>query len=129
MHSSTLSLTARCPVWWLSPSGPGSPAEAWAAGGSGSLFVSVDGGETWRRDKVRRLRTVLRRARPRIGVLSARAPEFEAALAALAVAFCCLQATDNVAGNLYTVKFLDPQTGFVLGNDGLLLRYRGRGAR
>ncbi|WIA16777.1 hypothetical protein OEZ85_013426 [Tetradesmus obliquus] len=57
---------------------------AYACGGSGSLFKSVDGGKSWKRDK----------------------------------------ATDNVAGNLYAIKFFKGN-GFILGNDGILLRYIG----
>lgn len=57
--------------------------EAYACGGSGSLFKSVDGGKTWKRDK----------------------------------------AADNIAGNLYAIKFFGPSTGFVLGNDSIILRY------
>ena len=57
--------------------------EAWAAGGSGSLFQSEDAGQTWRRER----------------------------------------GTDDTAGNLYSIKFQDEKNGFVLGNDGLLLRY------
>eukprot|EP00252_Welwitschia_mirabilis_P014642 TRINITY_DN3221_c0_g1_i1.p1 TRINITY_DN3221_c0_g1~~TRINITY_DN3221_c0_g1_i1.p1 ORF type:complete len:419 (-),score=90.89 TRINITY_DN3221_c0_g1_i1:391-1647(-) len=59
--------------------------EAWAAGGSGILLRTVDGGKTWIRDK----------------------------------------AADNIAANLYAVKFIDEKRGFVLGNDGVLLRYVG----
>jgi photosystem II stability/assembly factor-like uncharacterized protein len=33
--------------------------------------------------------------------------------------------TDNVAGNLYNVKFNSDDSGFILGNDGILLRYVG----
>lgn len=59
--------------------------EAWAAGGSGILLRSTNGGKTWTRDK----------------------------------------AADNIAANLYSVKFIDEKKGFVLGNDGVLLRYLG----
>lgn len=59
--------------------------EAWAAGGSGVLLKTIDGGKTWVRDKV----------------------------------------ADNLAANLYTVKFVGEKQGFVLGNDGVLLRYLG----
>ncbi|XP_021846341.1 photosystem II stability/assembly factor HCF136, chloroplastic [Spinacia oleracea] len=59
--------------------------EAWAAGGSGVLLRSSNGGKSWARDK----------------------------------------AADNIAANLYSVKFIDDKTGFVLGNDGVLLRYLG----
>ena len=60
--------------------------EAWAAGGSGTLFRSDDGGLSWRRER----------------------------------------GADSVPGNLYAVKFSkDGKTGFVLGNDGVLLRYIG----
>jgi photosystem II stability/assembly factor-like uncharacterized protein len=34
--------------------------------------------------------------------------------------------TDDVAANLYTVKFNDNDNGFILGNDGVLLKYNGR---
>lgn len=34
------------------------------------------------------------------------------------------KATDNVAGNLYAIKFFN-NNGFILGNDGILLRYIG----
>eukprot|EP00241_Pyramimonas_parkeae_P006088 CAMPEP_0114257710 /NCGR_PEP_ID=MMETSP0058-20121206/18886_1 /TAXON_ID=36894 /ORGANISM="Pyramimonas parkeae, CCMP726" /LENGTH=412 /DNA_ID=CAMNT_0001372471 /DNA_START=62 /DNA_END=1300 /DNA_ORIENTATION=- len=61
--------------------------EVWAAGGSGSLFVSYNQGQTWKREK----------------------------------------ALDNLAANLYTVKFVNQgKQGFVLGNDGVLLRYIGK---
>ncbi|KAL7163111.1 hypothetical protein ACSBR2_039247 [Camellia fascicularis] len=59
--------------------------EAWAAGGSGILLRTTNGGKTWTRDK----------------------------------------AADNIAANLYAVKFINEQKGFVLGNDGVLLRYLG----
>ncbi|KAH0469863.1 hypothetical protein IEQ34_001421 [Dendrobium chrysotoxum] len=59
--------------------------EAWAAGGSGILLRTTNGGKTWARDK----------------------------------------AADNIAANLYSVKFIGDNKGFVLGNDGVLLRYLG----
>ncbi|KAK7264118.1 hypothetical protein RJT34_31722 [Clitoria ternatea] len=59
--------------------------EAWAAGGSGILLRTTNGGKSWIRDK----------------------------------------AADNIAANLYSVKFIDDKKGFVLGNDGVLLRYLG----
>ncbi|CAD5168683.1 unnamed protein product [Musa acuminata subsp. malaccensis] len=59
--------------------------EAWAAGGSGILLRTTNGGKTWTRDK----------------------------------------AADNIAANLYSVKFVTDEKGFVLGNDGVLLRYLG----
>ncbi|KAJ6990660.1 photosystem II stability/assembly factor HCF136 [Populus alba x Populus x berolinensis] len=62
-----------------------SKEEAWAAGGSGILLRTTNGGKTWTRDK----------------------------------------AADNIAANLYSVKFIDDKKGFVLGNDGVLLRYLG----
>lgn len=60
------------------------PGEAWACGGSGSLFVSTDGGQSWKRDR----------------------------------------GTDDVPGNLYDIKF-EQGKGFVLGNEGVLLRFIG----
>ena len=33
------------------------------------------------------------------------------------------RSTDNVPGNLYAVKFSEKGVGFILGNDGILLRY------
>lgn len=62
-----------------------SQEEAWAAGGSGVLLKTVDGGKTWARDRV----------------------------------------ADDLAANLYSVKFTGEKQGFVLGNDGVLLRYLG----
>lgn len=63
-----------------------SKKEAWAVGGSGSVFQSLDGGNSWKREKT----------------------------------------LDNLAANLYTVKFVDGgKNGFVLGNDGVLLRFIG----
>lgn len=34
------------------------------------------------------------------------------------------RSTDSIAGNLYAVEF-DGKNGFILGNDGILLRYIG----
>ncbi|CAN1255083.1 Photosystem II stability/assembly factor HCF136, chloroplastic [Linum perenne] len=62
-----------------------SQEEAWAAGGSGVLLRTTNGGRSWIRDK----------------------------------------AADNIAANLYSVKFMEGNKGFVLGNDGVLLRYLG----
>ena len=36
------------------------------------------------------------------------------------------KAADNIAANLYAVKFIDEKKGFVLGNDGILLRDLGK---
>lgn len=62
--------------------------EAWAAGGSGILLKTTDGGKNWARDKL----------------------------------------ADNIAANLYAVRFVNSKQGFVLGNDKVLLRYRGLAA-
>ncbi|KGN45080.1 photosystem II stability/assembly factor HCF136, chloroplastic [Cucumis sativus] len=62
-----------------------SKEEAWAAGGSGVLLKTTNGGRSWTRDK----------------------------------------AADNIAANLYSVKFINDKKGFVLGNDGVLLQYLG----
>ena len=35
------------------------------------------------------------------------------------------RSTDQVAGNLYAIKFSENGNGFILGNDGILLRYIG----
>ncbi|XP_042064100.1 photosystem II stability/assembly factor HCF136, chloroplastic-like [Salvia splendens] len=35
------------------------------------------------------------------------------------------RAADNIAANLYSVKFINDKQGFVLGNDGVLLKYLG----
>ena len=35
------------------------------------------------------------------------------------------RSTDQVAGNLYAIKFAEKGNGFILGNDGILLRYIG----
>jgi photosystem II stability/assembly factor-like uncharacterized protein len=39
-----------------------------------------------------------------------------------------LKGFDKVPGNLYEIVFASPSTGFILGNDGILLRYTGSGA-
>merc|ERR1712224_263269 len=62
-----------------------SPDLAYACGGSGSLFRTIDGGKTWKRDK----------------------------------------SADDLAGNLYLIKFFGANNGFILGNDAILLRYTG----
>jgi photosystem II stability/assembly factor-like uncharacterized protein len=58
---------------------------AYACGGSGSLYKSGDGGQTWKRDK----------------------------------------SADDIAGNLYAIKFFSDKVGFILGNDAILLRFIG----
>ncbi|CEM11483.1 unnamed protein product [Vitrella brassicaformis CCMP3155] len=60
--------------------------EVWAVGGSGTMYVSTDGGKSFKFNN----------------------------------------AADGIPGNLYRVKFFDNKQGFVLGSDGVLLRYTGR---
>lgn len=60
--------------------------DCWASGRSGSLFHSIDGGTTWKREKQ----------------------------------------ADDLGGNLYLIKFIKPDQGFILGSDSILLRYVAR---
>ncbi len=55
----------------------------YACGGSGSLFKTSDGGDSWKR----------------------------------------VRATDDVAGNLYAIKWQKNGAGYILGNDGILLKF------
>ncbi len=59
------------------------PTELWAAGGSGSVVVSKDGGDTWFRDA----------------------------------------ALEEIPTNFYRVVFLNENKGFILGQQGVILRY------
>jgi len=57
--------------------------EIWAVGGGGTMYVSNDGGKTFKFDN----------------------------------------SADDIPGNLYQIKFMNEKSGFVLGSDGVLLRY------
>jgi len=59
--------------------------EVWAVGGAGTMYVSYDGGKTFKFNK----------------------------------------SADDAPGNLYNVRFFDKNRGFVLGSDGILLKYVG----
>lgn len=59
------------------------PDELWAVGGSGSLVISQDGGDTWLRD----------------------------------------EEIESVPTNFYRVTFLNEEKGFILGQQGVILRY------
>lgn len=59
------------------------PEEIWITGGSGNLLCSLDGGQTWLKDR----------------------------------------AVENVPGNFYKIVFLNQDKGFVIGQNGVLLRY------
>jgi len=62
--------------------------EIWAVGGGGTMYVSVDGGKTFKFD----------------------------------------DSADDIPGNLYQIKFFSDKAGYVLGSDGVLLRYNGQAA-
>lgn len=59
------------------------PEEIWVAGGSGNLLRSLDGGETWEKDR----------------------------------------AIEKTPANLYRIVFFGRDRGFILGNEGVLLKY------
>lgn len=75
----------RAASWGLLDLAYRTPKEIWVAGGSGNLLSSVDGGNTWQKDRD----------------------------------------VENVPANLYKILFLTSEQGFIIGQNGILLKYQG----